>query len=66
MRPTFLIEIDTDDTDLVSLASEMQDALLDSGFNVTSAKPWARPSSKPSSGLPSQAPGSAQLPNKQS
>jgi hypothetical protein len=63
VNPTFLLELPTDDTDLVTLASEIQDALLDFGFNAVLVKPYKR---QPSSGLPSQAPGSAQLPNKQS
>lgn len=40
MTPTFLISIDTgSDTDLLTVAQEIHDALDDS-FSVISVKPW--------------------------
>jgi hypothetical protein len=41
---TFLVAIDIDDPSMVdSLAAEIDDALLEEGFEVISVKPWARP-----------------------
>ena len=44
MTVTFLVAIDIPDASMVeSLAGEIDDALLDEGFEVISVKPWARP-----------------------
>lgn len=59
MNITLLVEVRTDDTDLLALASDVQDALL-AEFDVISVKPWKRqnlPASPvPTFGQPSATP----------
>ena len=44
MTVTFLVAIDLPDPSMVeSAAGEIDDALLEEGFEVISVKPWARP-----------------------
>ena len=43
MNATFLIDLDVgDDTDLISIAEELADALESRGFIVVSSRPWSR------------------------
>lgn len=47
MTITFLVAINTDDvspTNLIDLASDIEEDLLRSGMDVESVKPWQRPS----------------------
>ena len=48
MIRTFLVavELGQDSTDLSILAEDIQDALMQDGFEVSSVKPWDSPSSE--------------------
>ncbi len=44
MTSTFLVSVDHgDDTDLVGIAIDLQDALLNSPFEILSVTPWTHP-----------------------
>lgn len=51
MTATFLIALDVDDTDLLLIAEELKQQLIDNGESVLSVKPWARPTLSPPGGL---------------
>lgn len=43
MNATFLVDLDVgDDTDLLSIAEELADALESQGFIVNTSRPWSR------------------------
>lgn len=43
MTPTFLVQLDVgSDTDLTSIASEVEEELTASGFSVLEVKPWSQ------------------------
>lgn len=57
MQSTFLVQVDVgDDTDLASVALDVQDAVESAGIPVLSVHPWARPTDPTLSG---QVPGTA-------
>lgn len=54
MEVTFLVSVNIDEIgSLQALADQMADDLTASGFEVLSAKPWARPVNQPAGGLTS-------------
>jgi len=62
MKATFLVEIETgSDTDFLTIAADMKEDLLLSGFDVTSCKPWQRDALQ--NALPTQLPPEVQPPS---
>lgn len=52
MTRTFLVELEVGDiTDAQSIAEELNDSLVEDGFDVQSVKPWAAPVTDLAGGL---------------
>lgn len=47
MKRTFLVEIETGDTDFVALSEDITEALLHRGINVINVKHWRSPGEPP-------------------
>ena len=51
MKVTFLVELELDDTDLIGVSNDIAN-ILTGEFEVTSVKPWQRPTLNPPPPLP--------------
>jgi hypothetical protein len=55
MNVAFITVLNLDDlSDLPGVATEINDDLTQSGFEVISVQPWARPSTAPTTAVPTQ------------